>query len=162
VSKRADATYRSGRTEAWVKVKCWNLDRFVVVGFVPDGAGGLAKLRLARREGRALVYAGRVGIGWDHKTARAIRQALTPLARSTSPLSKSIRNGIRLGLSRALMLKLPMRTLLMTGWCGTRRSNASLLELHRAAPITSAKRLSPRGLLGMPNPYKGGAEEKPA
>jgi hypothetical protein len=52
------------------------LDRFVVVGFVPDGAGGLAKLRLARREGRALIYAGRVGTGWDHKTARAIRRAV--------------------------------------------------------------------------------------
>jgi bifunctional non-homologous end joining protein LigD len=91
VSKRADAPYRSGRTEAWIKVKCWKQDRFAVVGFVPDGAGGLAKLRLARREGQALIYAGRVGTGWDHKTARAIRQALTPLARSTSPLSKPIK-----------------------------------------------------------------------
>jgi hypothetical protein len=50
VSKRADAPYRSGRTEAWIKVKCWKQDRFAVVGFVPDGAGGLAKLRLARTE----------------------------------------------------------------------------------------------------------------
>jgi bifunctional non-homologous end joining protein LigD len=85
------APYRSGRTEAWVKVKCWKRDLFVVVSFVPDGAGGLAKLRLARREARALVYAGRVGTGWDHKTARAVRAALAPLARSTSPLSKSIK-----------------------------------------------------------------------
>jgi bifunctional non-homologous end joining protein LigD len=83
--------YRSGRSEAWVKVKCWKRDRFVVVGFVPDGAGGLAKLRLARREGRALIYAGRVGTGWDRKTARPIRRALEPLARSTSPLSNPIR-----------------------------------------------------------------------
>ncbi len=44
-------------------------------------AGGLAKLRLARREGRALIYAGCVGTGWDHKTARAVRGALAPLAR---------------------------------------------------------------------------------
>jgi bifunctional non-homologous end joining protein LigD len=91
VSKRADAPYRSGRTEAWIKVKCWNRDRFVVVGFVPDGAGGLAKLRLARREGRTLVYVGRVGTGWDYKTARAVRAALAPHARPTSPLSKPIR-----------------------------------------------------------------------
>jgi len=64
--------------------------------------------------------------------------------------------------SPAMTRKSCMRPSLMMGWCGTRRSNASLLELHRAAPITSAKRLSPRGPLGMPNPYKGGAEEKPA
>jgi bifunctional non-homologous end joining protein LigD len=92
VSKRAEGRYRSGRTEAWwIKVKCWKRDSFVVVGFVPDGAGGLSKLRLARREGHALIYAGRVGTGWDHKTARAIRRSLEPLARPTSPLSKSIR-----------------------------------------------------------------------
>jgi bifunctional non-homologous end joining protein LigD len=89
--KRDWIGYRSGRSEAWVKVKCWKRDRFVVVGFVPDGAGGLAKLRLARREGRALIYAGRVGTGWDRKTARPIRRALEPLARSTSPLSNPIR-----------------------------------------------------------------------
>jgi bifunctional non-homologous end joining protein LigD len=65
VSKLANSPYRSGRTEAWVKVKRWNLDRFVVVGFVPDGAGGLAKLRLARREGRhsGLCGARRDGMG---------------------------------------------------------------------------------------------------
>ena len=56
-----------------------------------DGGGGLAKLRLARREGRTLIYAGRVGTGWDHKTARAIRRALEPLARSTSPLTTPIK-----------------------------------------------------------------------
>jgi bifunctional non-homologous end joining protein LigD len=70
---------------------CFKGDRFVVVGFVPDGAGGLAKLRLARREGRTLVYAGRVGTGWNHKTARAVRAALAALARPTSPLSKPIK-----------------------------------------------------------------------
>src|SRR6266702_1699085 len=81
VSKRADAPYRSGRGEHWHKTKCWQRDRFVVVGFAPDGAGGLAKLRLARRDGGKLIYAGRVGTGWDYWTAREIRNTLAPLAR---------------------------------------------------------------------------------
>jgi bifunctional non-homologous end joining protein LigD len=38
VSKMANAPYRSGRCEHWLKVKCWRCDRFVVVGFVPEGA----------------------------------------------------------------------------------------------------------------------------
>jgi hypothetical protein len=42
-------------------------------------------LRLARREERGLIYVGRVGTGWDRKTARAIRHALEPLARPTAP-----------------------------------------------------------------------------
>jgi bifunctional non-homologous end joining protein LigD len=33
VSKRADAPYRSGRGEQWLKVKCWQRDRFAVIGF---------------------------------------------------------------------------------------------------------------------------------
>ena len=60
-------------------------------GFAPDGAGGLAKLRLARWEGDKLVYAGRVGTGWDYRTAREIRNTLAPLARRTSPLAKPIK-----------------------------------------------------------------------
>jgi bifunctional non-homologous end joining protein LigD len=68
VSKRADAPYRSGRGEQWLKVKCWKRERFVVIGFVPEGSSGLLKLRLACRVGRDLVYVGRVGTGWDRKT----------------------------------------------------------------------------------------------
>jgi bifunctional non-homologous end joining protein LigD len=91
VSKRADAPYRSGRGETWLKVKCVKRERFVVVGFAPEGPSGIAKLRLARREGRGLVYVGRVGTGWDRKTAAAIRRALAPLARPTCPLAKPIK-----------------------------------------------------------------------
>ena len=55
VSKRADAPYRSGRGEHWLKVKCWKRERFAVVGFVPEGSAGLLKLRLARREQDRLI-----------------------------------------------------------------------------------------------------------
>ena len=90
VSKTADAPYRSGRSQQWLKVKSWKRERFAVVGFVPEGSHGLLKLRLARQEGRALVYVGRVGTGWDRETAREIRRALEPLARPTAPFTKSL------------------------------------------------------------------------
>jgi bifunctional non-homologous end joining protein LigD len=91
VSKKADAPYRSGRSQQWFKAKSWKRERFVVVGFVPEGSGGLLKLRLARREDDALVYVGRVGTGWDRETAREIRRALEPLARPTAPLAKPLK-----------------------------------------------------------------------
>jgi bifunctional non-homologous end joining protein LigD len=62
-----------------------------VIGFVPEGSSGLLKLRLARREGRELVYVGRVGTGWDRKIAGEIRRALEPLARPTAPLMKPLK-----------------------------------------------------------------------
>jgi bifunctional non-homologous end joining protein LigD len=87
VSKMRNAPYRSGRCEHWLKVKCWRRDRFVVVGSVPEGSSGILKLRLARREGGGLIYAGRVGTGWDRQTAHAVRRTLEPLARPISPLT---------------------------------------------------------------------------
>jgi bifunctional non-homologous end joining protein LigD len=63
----------------------------VVIGFAPEGGGGLTKLRLARREGRALVYVGRVGTGWDRKGAVEIRRVLTPLATAACPLARPIK-----------------------------------------------------------------------
>ena len=74
-------------------------------GFVPEGSDGISKLRLARREGGALVYVGRVGTGWDRETARAIRRALEPLALAASPLSTPLKKADRGGLSRSLMLR---------------------------------------------------------
>ena len=38
-----------------------------------------------------MVYVGRVGTGWDRKTAAAIRRALAPLARPTCPLAQPIK-----------------------------------------------------------------------
>jgi bifunctional non-homologous end joining protein LigD len=75
----------------WLKVKSWKRERFVVIGFVPEGSTGLLKLRLARREDAALVYVGRVGTGWNRETARTVRRALEPLARPTATLTKPLR-----------------------------------------------------------------------
>jgi bifunctional non-homologous end joining protein LigD len=108
VSKRADAPYRSGRGEHWIKVKCWQRERFAVVGFVPEGSAGLRKLRLARREQDGLIYVGRVGTGWDRETARAIRVALEPIECPATPLVKCRGSTPRSRMPRS-------RT---TAWCG--------------------------------------------
>jgi bifunctional non-homologous end joining protein LigD len=67
------------------------IGRFAVVGFVPEGADGLLKLRLARREGGTLIYVGAVGTGWDRKAARSVRRTLEPHVRAASPLSKPVK-----------------------------------------------------------------------
>ena len=91
VSKRADAPYRSRRDENWVKIKCLQRGTFVIVGFVPSSGGQISKLRVARREGQALHYAGRAGGGLSVKVAQDLRRRLGKLRRPTSPLTKKIR-----------------------------------------------------------------------
>ncbi|WP_072387102.1 non-homologous end-joining DNA ligase [Hyphomicrobium sp. CS1BSMeth3] len=79
VSKRRDAPYRSGRGEAWCKIKCVMRESLVVVGFVPDGKGLVAALYLARREGRAWRFVGKVGTGWSMRQSAALRARLDAL-----------------------------------------------------------------------------------
>jgi hypothetical protein len=76
VSKRADAPYRSGRTRSWLKVKCGKRQEFVIGGWTPsDKRAGFKSLLLGYYRGKDLVYAGRVGTGFDAERLRAVRQA---------------------------------------------------------------------------------------
>ena len=66
VSKRVDAPYRSERSEAWLKVKAVQREKFPVVGFVKDPTG-VAALYLGKRVGRrgrvSRHHLGRVATG---------------------------------------------------------------------------------------------------
>jgi bifunctional non-homologous end joining protein LigD len=88
VSKRADARYRPGRGRDWVKIKCASRQEFVIVGATrPRGARtGFGALLLAYHDetGR-LVFAGRVGTGFDQATLDELTRRLGALARPTPP-----------------------------------------------------------------------------
>ena len=90
VSKRADAPYRSARTDAWLKIKTVQKGKFPVVGFVKDPTG-VAALYLGKREGNKLVYLGKVGTGWSRSTSSQIRKQLDTVISSKSKLSRPIR-----------------------------------------------------------------------
>jgi bifunctional non-homologous end joining protein LigD len=90
VSKRGDAPYRSERTEAWLKVKTVMKGKFPVIGFVKDPTG-VAALYLGKREGKELVYMGKVGTGWNRTTSNQIRKALDTVVSPKSKLSKQLK-----------------------------------------------------------------------
>ncbi|MDF7776288.1 DNA ligase D [Sphingomonas sp. AOB5] len=81
IAKRIDAPYRSGRTRAWVKVKCTRRQEFVLVGWTASKAKGrpFASLLLAQQEGKVLVYKGKVGTGFDTATMDELAKAMKPL-----------------------------------------------------------------------------------
>jgi len=66
VAKKADSTYRAGRSPNWLKVRADRVDEFVVVGFTrPKGSrSGFGALDLGAYEDGKLVYAGRAGSGF--------------------------------------------------------------------------------------------------
>jgi bifunctional non-homologous end joining protein LigD len=90
VSKRKSAPYSSGRGQAWLKVKCVNRQELVIGGFTdPEGARaefGSLLLGVHERDGR-LVYAGRVGTGFDQATLRSLGSRLRKLEQRVSPFA---------------------------------------------------------------------------
>ena len=90
ISKRKSGAYKSGRTDDWVKVKCVHKARFPVVGFIPD-VGGVSALYLGKKEGKELVYAGKVGSGFSQKTSMSVRKKLEALVTPEQKLTRKVR-----------------------------------------------------------------------
>jgi bifunctional non-homologous end joining protein LigD len=90
ISKRADAPYRSERTEAWLKIKTVMKGKFPVIGFVKDPTG-VAALYLGKREGKDLVYMGKVGTGWSRAVSSQIRKQLDTVVSPKSKLTKQVK-----------------------------------------------------------------------
>ncbi|MCK1497887.1 non-homologous end-joining DNA ligase [Bradyrhizobium sp. 188] len=91
VSQKADAPYRSDRNEGWFKIKTVQRAKFPVVGFIKDPSG-VAALYLGKKEGKELVYMGKVGTGWSRTISSQIRKQLdtvvSPKAKLTKPIKK--------------------------------------------------------------------------
>jgi bifunctional non-homologous end joining protein LigD len=88
VSKLRNAPYRSGRSENFIKTKCHNEQEFVVAGFTPSTAmpNAVGALTVAFHEDGKLRYAGRVGTGYTHQTARDLWRRLSALRVDRAPL----------------------------------------------------------------------------
>jgi bifunctional non-homologous end joining protein LigD len=90
VAKRADAPYHGGRSRAWLKVKCRRVEDFVIGGWTdPRGSRpGLGAVHLGRREGRDLVYVGRVGAGLSERQLADLEARLRRLAAARCPFTR--------------------------------------------------------------------------
>jgi bifunctional non-homologous end joining protein LigD len=87
VSKRANSTYRSGRSGDWIKAKHAHTDEFVVVGYTPPKGArtGFGSLLLAARgDDGGWRYVGRVGSGFDQAMLDTLQRRMKPLARKTA------------------------------------------------------------------------------
>ena len=90
VVKRADAPYQGGRNRNWLKFKCENAQEFVIGGFTDPQRSrvGFGALLLGYYDhGGGLVYAGKVGTGFDNRTLRSLHGTLAGLEQDHSPFS---------------------------------------------------------------------------
>ncbi|WP_248732527.1 DNA ligase D [Pseudomonas sp. MWU13-2517] len=93
IGKRAGSAYVSERSADWIKLKCRLRQEFVIVGYTrPKGSrSGFGALLLAVNDEAGLVYAGRVGTGFDQAALKNLYATLKDLKQDTSPLLQPLK-----------------------------------------------------------------------
>ncbi|MGZ3689458.1 MAG: non-homologous end-joining DNA ligase, partial [Bdellovibrionota bacterium] len=90
IAKNGDSVYVSRRTRDWLKFKCKRAQEFVIGGYSdPQGSrDGFGALLLGYYRGGKLVYAGKVGTGFDHDLLRRLGEKLARLKTPVSPFAE--------------------------------------------------------------------------
>jgi bifunctional non-homologous end joining protein LigD len=84
IAKKADSKYTKGRSNCWLKIKAESTGDFVIVGYTAPQRSRthFGALQLADYVNGELVYAGRVGTGFDDALLKEISAMLDPITRS--------------------------------------------------------------------------------
>ncbi len=92
IAKRRGSPYEHRRSKLWLKMKCEASQEFVVGGFTdPQGSRvGLGALLVGYYDGTDLIFAGKLGTGFDTKLLLDLRRRLDKIEIPATPFSKSI------------------------------------------------------------------------
>jgi bifunctional non-homologous end joining protein LigD len=92
IAKKADSKYSKGRSDHWLKIKAVATADFVIVGFTAPQKSRphFGALQLADYMNGELVYAGRVGTGFDSRLLSEIKSILDGVIRNDPPCSGPI------------------------------------------------------------------------
>lgn len=86
ISKNGESHYDSGRNNNWLKIKCTNIQEFVIGGYtVQENKASLGALLMgAYNKKNEFQYVGKVGTGFNAKTSKTLLSKLKKLKSSHS------------------------------------------------------------------------------
>ena len=90
IGKLADSRYEAGRRSgAWVKIKSLNEQEFVIGGYTPPAGARqhFGALLVGYYENTKLLFAGKVGTGFDNKMLASLHKKLQSEARADCPFA---------------------------------------------------------------------------
>jgi DNA ligase D-like protein (predicted ligase) len=89
IAKNGESIYVSRRTRDWLKFKCTKEQEFVIGGYTdPKGhRSGFGALLVGYYKRGKLVYAGKVGTGFDEEILRRLGKQLAQLETKTNPFA---------------------------------------------------------------------------
>lgn len=97
IAKRKQAPYQPGRGGDWLKVKCLQRQEFVIGGFTDPGGArtGFGALLIGVYQDGELLYAGRVGTGFNTKLLKTLAARLQRLQQARSPFKNRVPGSLR-------------------------------------------------------------------
>jgi bifunctional non-homologous end joining protein LigD len=92
IAKRRDAPYEHRRSKQWLKMKCEVVQPFLVGGFTDPQGGrvGLGALLVGYVDNDDLVFAGKVGTGFDTRLLLDLRARLDALEIPRPPFTRAV------------------------------------------------------------------------
>ncbi len=90
IGKERGSVYESGRRSgAWIKLKCVNEQEFVIGGYTPPAGSrkNFGALLVGYYEGKRLLFAGKVGTGFNAKLLAHLHKKFTAEARGDCPFA---------------------------------------------------------------------------
>ncbi len=90
LGKQRDSVYEPGRRSgAWIKLKCVNEQEFVIGGYTPPAGARkhFGALLVGYYDKGRLLFAGKVGTGFDTKLLSALHKKMRAEKRSTCPFA---------------------------------------------------------------------------
>jgi DNA ligase D-like protein (predicted ligase) len=93
IAKRADGPYVHGRSDEWLKFKCVQNQEMVIGGYTePKGKRiEFGAILVGYYQDGKLMYAGKVGTGFDEPTLRHLMSLFSPLERQKSPFAEDVK-----------------------------------------------------------------------
>jgi bifunctional non-homologous end joining protein LigD len=90
IGKLRESVYEAGRRSgAWIKLKCLNEQEFLIGGYTPPGGSRkhFGALLVGYYEGKRLLFAGKVGTGFDTKLLASLHKKLQHEERADCPFA---------------------------------------------------------------------------
>jgi len=140
IAKRRDAPYEHRRSPLWLKMKCEASQELVIGGFTDPRGGrvGLGALLVGYFQGDDLVFAGKVGTGFDSKLLLALRGRLDALETPASPFTKG--TGLPRGRVHWVRPELVVQVAFMEWTAHDKMRHPRLLGLRDDKPARDVKR----------------------
>ena len=90
IAKRSDSEYQHKRSTDWLKFKCVNQQEFVILGYTPPKGSriGLGAILVGYYDKNKLMYAGKVGTGFNQNILKKLVKELQSLKQETPVITE--------------------------------------------------------------------------